>query len=213
MMNCLPVCLSMFMIWSSTGSCGVGKRRSQPPGLLGIHWLDKIAGQHSLNYPPSFLFRYLERLLRSLVYLPIQRIFIKQWTWFIIKKLVLLFLGKQFSADDAIKIQLELLDLKAEKQAMAMKIRSMAEEKKQLQHDMNELFKRQKEELEIQQLQHLQTFRVYRETFEDQKAALEQRWGTVSKTRLTWSDCLQIGVVLAMPNDGSTIALSPNDRL
>ena len=33
----------------------------------------KIAGQHSLDYPPSppFLFRYLERLVRSLVYLPI----------------------------------------------------------------------------------------------------------------------------------------------
>ena len=27
-------------------------------------------GQHSLNSPPSFLFRYLERLVRSLVYLP-----------------------------------------------------------------------------------------------------------------------------------------------
>ena len=27
-------------------------------------------GQHSLNYPPSFLFRYLERLVRSLLYLP-----------------------------------------------------------------------------------------------------------------------------------------------
>ena len=30
----------------------------------------KIAGQHSFNYPPSFLSRHLERLLRSLVYLP-----------------------------------------------------------------------------------------------------------------------------------------------
>ena len=30
----------------------------------------KIAGKHSLNYPPSLLFRYLERLVRSLVYLP-----------------------------------------------------------------------------------------------------------------------------------------------
>ena len=29
--------------------------------------LFKIAGQHSLNYPPSFLFRYLERLVRSLL--------------------------------------------------------------------------------------------------------------------------------------------------
>ena len=33
--------------------------------------MNKIAGQHSLNYPPSFLFRYLERLVRSLVYLPL----------------------------------------------------------------------------------------------------------------------------------------------
>ena len=32
--------------------------------------LYKIAGQHSLNYPPSFLFRYLQRLVRTLVYLP-----------------------------------------------------------------------------------------------------------------------------------------------
>ena len=26
----------------------------------------KIAGEHSPNYPPSFLFRYLERVIRSL---------------------------------------------------------------------------------------------------------------------------------------------------
>ena len=28
------------------------------------------ARQHWLNYPPSILFRYLKRLVRSLVYLP-----------------------------------------------------------------------------------------------------------------------------------------------
>ena len=38
------------------------------------------------------------------------------------------------------------------------------------------MLKRQKQELEIQQLQHLQTFRMYREIFEDQKAAFEQRY-------------------------------------
>ena len=32
--------------------------------------LYKIPGQHLLNYPPSLIFRYLERLVRSLVYLP-----------------------------------------------------------------------------------------------------------------------------------------------
>ena len=35
--------------------------------------LYKIAGQHSLNYPPSFLSRFLKRLVRSLVYLPVQK--------------------------------------------------------------------------------------------------------------------------------------------
>ena len=71
MMNCLPVCLTMFMIQSSTGSCGVGvltfrgkRRLPGAPGLLGIRQLYKITGQHSVNYPPSFLFRYLKRLVR-----------------------------------------------------------------------------------------------------------------------------------------------------
>ena len=35
--------------------------------------MHKVAGQHSLNYPPSFLSRYLERLVRRLVYLIYQR--------------------------------------------------------------------------------------------------------------------------------------------
>ena len=39
------------------------------PGLPGIHYLYKIVGQHSSNYPPSFLFRYLERLVRNLVFI------------------------------------------------------------------------------------------------------------------------------------------------
>ena len=52
-------------LWS--GSSNVrGKRRSRS-----TRQLYKIAGQHSLNYPPSFLFRYLDRLVRSLVYLPL----------------------------------------------------------------------------------------------------------------------------------------------
>ena len=43
-MNCLPVCPSMFMIWSSTGSCGVGVTNVRGkrlllgvPDLLRIH--------------------------------------------------------------------------------------------------------------------------------------------------------------------------------
>ena len=37
-----------------------------------------LAGQHSFNYPPSFLSRYLERLVRSLVYLPYFMLVFKQ---------------------------------------------------------------------------------------------------------------------------------------
>ena len=84
--------------------------------------------------------------------------------------------GKSLSADDMVNAESELLDLKGEKAAMTMKLQLMEEEKKQLQYDASELLKRQKEELEIQQLQHLQTFRVYREIFENQRAALEQRY-------------------------------------
>ena len=40
--------------------------------LTKLAWvaLVKIAGRHSLNHSPSFLFRYLERFAGSLVYLP-----------------------------------------------------------------------------------------------------------------------------------------------
>ena len=39
------------------------------PGLPLIHQLYKIAGRQSLTYPPSFLFRCLERIVKSLDYL------------------------------------------------------------------------------------------------------------------------------------------------
>ena len=48
-----------------------GKRRLPSfPCVPGIHWFHKTVGQHSLNYPPSILFRYLERL----VYLPCKEV-------------------------------------------------------------------------------------------------------------------------------------------
>ena len=60
-----------------------------------------------------------------------------------------------------------------------LQIQSMTEEKKRLKADLEEAYKRHKEELEIQQLQHFQTFRNYREVFEEQKAAIEQRYRTL----------------------------------
>lgn len=60
-----------------------------------------------------------------------------------------------------------------------LQIQSITEEKKRLKADLEEVYKRHKEELEIQQLQHFQTFRNYREVFEEQKAAIEQRYRTL----------------------------------
>ena len=59
---------------------------------------------------------------------------------------------------------------------LCSQIQSVTEEKKRLKTDLEEAYKRHKEELEIQQLQHFQTFRNYREVFEDQKSAIEQRY-------------------------------------
>ena len=42
--------------------------------LFTLFLLSFERSQYSLNYPPSFIFRYLERLVRSLVYLPIDEI-------------------------------------------------------------------------------------------------------------------------------------------
>lgn len=101
---------------------------------------------------------------------------------------------KTLSIDDLIKAEIELLDMKAEKAAMAIKLRSIENEKKLVEKDLNELFKRQKEELEIQQLQHFQTFRHYREAFEEQKAALELRY------RALLEDSIQDAVYLSSRN-------------
>ena len=66
-------CLSLQCLWSGASQEAVGwlmhtrdaNQASQvyPGSLLQLY---QIAGQHSLNYPPSFLFCYLKRLERSL---------------------------------------------------------------------------------------------------------------------------------------------------
>ncbi|XP_047126067.1 kinesin-2b isoform X1 [Hydra vulgaris] len=101
---------------------------------------------------------------------------------------------KLITADDLLKVEMELLDLKAEKSTMAVKLRSIESEKRQLKIDIDEMFKRQKEELEIQQLQHFQTFRNYREAFEEQKGMLEQRY------RALLEDSIQDAVYLSSRN-------------
>ena len=75
-----------------------------------------------------------------------------------------------------------------------LQIQSVTEEKKRLKTDLEEAYKRHKEELEIQQLQHFQTFRNYREVFEDQKSAIEQRY------RALLEEAIQDAVFLSTRN-------------
>ena len=68
----LIACPSVRCVWSwAHMMMGLGYARKaltklprSTPDLL------VVEGQHLLSYPPYFLSRYLERLLRSLVYLP-----------------------------------------------------------------------------------------------------------------------------------------------
>ena len=60
-MNCLPVNDPLLhrKLWG--GSITLEARDAYSALLVYPGSIKKIAGQHSLNYPPSFLFRYLEK--------------------------------------------------------------------------------------------------------------------------------------------------------
>ncbi|XP_032237821.2 kinesin-II 85 kDa subunit isoform X2 [Nematostella vectensis] len=87
--------------------------------------------------------------------------------------------GAQYTTDQAIKLEMDIVELKAERSVMSIKLSALENEKKRLKADLDDSYKRHKEEMEIQQLQHFQTFRNYREVFEDQKSAIEQRYRTL----------------------------------
>ena len=102
--------------------------------------------------------------------------------------------GEQYTEEKALKIEMDLIDLKAEKSVMAIKLKSLESEKKQVKKDLEEVYKRHKEEQELQQLQHFQTFRNYREVFEEQRASLEQRY------RALLEDAIQDAIFLSSRN-------------
>lgn len=102
--------------------------------------------------------------------------------------------GEQFSEEKALKVEMESIDLKAEKSVMAIKLKSLEAEKKHMKKDLEEAYKRHKEEQELQQLQHFQTFRNYREVFEEQRASLEQRY------RALLEDSIQDAIFLSSRN-------------
>ncbi|XP_070553621.1 kinesin-like protein klp-20 [Ptychodera flava] len=87
--------------------------------------------------------------------------------------------GFNYSNQQIMQLETELIELRAERAVVTMQLQTLDQEKQLLTRDMEESYKRHKEELEVQQLQNFQTFRNYRQVFEEQKAALEQRYRTL----------------------------------
>eukprot|EP00794_Sanderia_malayensis_P007849 gene7849-8698_t len=102
--------------------------------------------------------------------------------------------GEQYTEEQSVKLEMELIDLKAEKAVMAIKLKSLEAEKKRVKKDLEEVYKRHSEEQELQQLQHFQTFRNYREVYEEQRASLEQRY------RSLLEDAIQDAIFLSSRN-------------
>ncbi|XP_064636448.1 kinesin-II 95 kDa subunit-like [Lineus longissimus] len=103
--------------------------------------------------------------------------------------------GRAYSTQEGMGLELELVDLKSERSVVTLQLQTLKQEKAKLGKDLEEAYNRHKEELEIQQLQHFQTFRNYREMFEEQKAAIEQRY------RSLLEDSIQDAVFLSTRNN------------
>ncbi|XP_074651928.1 kinesin-like protein KIF13A [Tubulanus polymorphus] len=106
--------------------------------------------------------------------------------------------GKKYSTEEGSALQMDLVDLKAERSVITLQLEVIQKEKEHLLKELNEVYKQQKEELEIQQLQHFQTFRNYREMFEEQKATIEQRY------RNLLNDSIQDAIFLSTRNNELT---------
>lgn len=85
----------------------------------------------------------------------------------------------EYSTEKGVKLEIEIVELKAERSMMSLKIQAVENVKKRWQSDLELAYKQHKQETEVQQLQNFQTFRNYRTVFEEQKSAMEQRYRTL----------------------------------
>ncbi|XP_071951245.1 uncharacterized protein [Antedon mediterranea] len=102
--------------------------------------------------------------------------------------------GKTYTTDEAMHLEIDLMKEREERSVVARQLEGLDLEKNVVQQELDEAYQKHSEELEIQQLQHFQTFRNYREVFEEQKAALEQRF------RGLLEDAIQDAVFLSTRN-------------
>ncbi|XP_072171230.1 kinesin-like protein KIF13A [Diadema setosum] len=102
--------------------------------------------------------------------------------------------GYNYTKEQSMQIEMSLVKEREERRVVTMQLQAMDAEKALLVAELDEAYLKHKEEMEIQQLQHFQTFRNYREAFEEQKMALEQRYRTLLE------DAIQDAVFLSARN-------------
>ncbi|XP_012936712.1 chromosome-associated kinesin KIF4A [Aplysia californica] len=106
--------------------------------------------------------------------------------------------GRKYSTKEGADLQIQVAEMKADKSVVTLKLQTLEKEKQHLASELEEVYTFHKEELEVQQLQHYQTFRSYREIFEEQKAAIDQRY------RQLLEDSIQDAVYLSSRNNDLT---------
>lgn len=102
--------------------------------------------------------------------------------------------GFTYSKEQAMQMEIDLGREREERRVVTMQLQAIDAEKKLVLEELKEAYGKHKEELEIQKLQNFQTFRNYREVFEEQKAALEQRY------RALLEDAIQDAIFLSGRN-------------
>ncbi|XP_041358432.1 chromosome-associated kinesin KIF4-like [Gigantopelta aegis] len=103
--------------------------------------------------------------------------------------------GKPYTTQEGAALEMELAELRSEKSVVTLKLQCLQKEKEHVTQQLEDVYKLHREEIELQQLQHFQTFRNYREMFEEQKAAIEQRY------RALLDDSIQDAVFLSTRNN------------
>ncbi|GFO11596.1 kinesin-like protein [Plakobranchus ocellatus] len=106
--------------------------------------------------------------------------------------------GKQYSTKEGSDLEIRVAEMKADRSVVALKLQTLGMEKKHILSELEEAYVSHKEEIELQQLQHYQTFRAYREMFEEQKAAIDARY------RQLLEESIQDAVYLSSRNSDLT---------
>jgi len=106
--------------------------------------------------------------------------------------------GRPYSTKEGADLEVQVAELRADKSVVTLKLQTLEKEKQHLASELEEVYTFHKEEMELTQLQHYQTFRSYREIFEEQKAAIDQRY------RALLEDSIQDAVYLSSRNTDLT---------